>query len=246
MNIPCGLCLLLAACGLALVAGLVLLRRQALQAELTARRMQLEPHFLFNALNAITALVAEERPAEARELTERLALLCREMAGLDEACVCVRDELELACSYIDMASIRFGERLKTDLRVDPRAQRLRVPKLILQPLVENAVKHGVERTSGEVELRLTARLDGPYLVLAVENRGAAPAAKTPGDGIGLSNTRARLRLLFGARATLSAHPLENGYRAQLRLPLTALTRPAPRPGSPPRPAPLATVRADAA
>ena len=221
MNVPhaCGLCPALAAGGLLLLAALALARRRALRAELAALRMQLDPHFLFNALNTIAALVADQRPDEARELTQRLALLCREMAGMDEARVCVGDEIDLAESYLAMAAIRFGDRLKTDLRVDPRVQRLRVPKLILQPLVENAVKHGVERTSGAVELRLAARLDGPHLVLVVENRGDVPAAKAPGGGIGLSNTRARLKLLFGARATLSAHPLEHGYRAQLRLPL---------------------------
>jgi two-component system LytT family sensor kinase len=227
------------ACGLALASGLRLARSfhakeaeiassrlAALQAELKAFRMQLNPHFLFNALSAISALVADQRPAEARELTERLAMLCREMARMEEDSVPVRDEIEMAESYIAMATIRFGDRLKADIRIDPATLSLGVPNMILQPLVENAVKHGVERTDGEVELHLAAHLDRRHLVLEVENRGGgAPACAQPHSargGIGLANTRARLMLLFGAGAALDAQPLEKGYRAQIRLPLNAL------------------------
>jgi LytS/YehU family sensor histidine kinase len=171
------------------------------QAQLDALRMQLHPHFLFNTLNSISVLMAEDVKA-ARRMLIRLSDLLRaslENEGAHE--VSLKEELEFLKNYLEIEQTRFQDRLTVRLDVDPAALAARVPNLILQPLVENAIRHGVapRASAGLVEIR--ARRQNGMVQLQVRDNGAGLASASPeqlSDGIGLSNTRARLEQLYGA------------------------------------------------
>jgi two-component system LytT family sensor kinase len=176
---------------------------RASQAQLQALKMQLQPHFLFNALHSISALVHKD-PEAADRMIARLGDFLR--LTLDTAAaqeVTLRQELEFLNCYLEIERIRFQDRLTTRLDVDPKALDCRVPNLLLQPVVENAIRHGVapRSTPGRVEIRAERR--GPVLRLQVRDNGAGlptgdGASRVPKGGVGLSNTRARLAQLYGA------------------------------------------------
>jgi len=178
---------------------------RASQAQLEALKMQLHPHFLFNALHAISALVHSD-PDAADKMIARLGDFLR--LTLDASAtqeVPLRRELEFLNCYLEIERIRFNDRLTTSLEVDPLALDCRVPNLILQPLVENAIRHGVAPRSapGHVEVRAERR--GDLLRLQVSDNGAGLAGVARGPkslatkgGVGLSNTRARLEQLYGS------------------------------------------------
>lgn len=197
---------------------------RASQAQLQALKMQLHPHFLFNALHAVSALV-HSNPEAADMMIARLGDFLR--LTLDASAtqeVPLRRELEFLNCYLEIERVRFNDRLTTSLEVDPRLLDCRVPNLILQPLVENAIRHGVsQRTApGHVEVRAERR--GDTLRLEVRDNGAglsnAPACRATKGGVGLSNTRARLQQLYGSayRFDLSDDP-RGGAIATLEIPL---------------------------
>lgn len=199
----------------------------ALRTELKMLRMQLNPHFLANSLNALSALIAEGRNAEAEAMAQHLADFLHATVHLDDADIRVEDEFRILQHYIDMEMMRFGARLHTELTVEPELRDFAIPNFLLQPLVENAFRHGVEHVPGRAEVRVVARRDDAALVLIVENEGLSPPMTSvlPRDrrsGIGLANTRSRLRMLFGGEAALVTQTLHNGYRASIRLPLSLL------------------------
>jgi signal transduction histidine kinase len=171
------------------------------QAELDALRMQLHPHFLFNTLNSISVLMAED-VKQARRMLTRLSDLLRaslENKGTHE--VTLKEELEFLESYLEIEQTRFQDRLTVRMEVDPKALDARVPNLILQPLVENAIRHGIapRAAAGLIEIR-AQRLNG-MVQLEVRDNGAGLNGARPESlmkGIGLSNTRARLEQLYGA------------------------------------------------
>jgi two-component system LytT family sensor kinase len=181
------------------------------QAQLDALRMQLHPHFLFNTLNSVSVLMAEDVRAAQRMLA-RLSDLLRaslEKTGAHE--VALHKELEFLESYLEIEQTRFQDRLTVRMEIDPAALDARVPNLILQPLVENAIRHGIapRARAGRVEIR-AARENG-VVRLAVADDGAGLGSARPEDlmkGIGLSNTRSRLEQLYGA-----AHRFEMRERA---------------------------------
>ena len=181
------------------------------QAQLDALRMQLHPHFLFNTLNSVSVLMAEDVRAAQRMLA-RLSDLLRaslEKTGAHE--VALHQELEFLESYLEIEQTRFQDRLTVRMEIDPAALDARVPNLILQPLVENAIRHGIapRARAGRVEIR-AARENG-VVRLAVADDGAGLGSARPEDlmkGIGLSNTRSRLEQLYGA-----AHRFEMRERA---------------------------------
>jgi len=192
----------------------------AREAELRALRAQLNPHFLFNSLNSINALVGAD-PEGARRMCERLGdFLRRTLAlGAREA-VPLREELALVDRYLDIEQVRFGERLRVERAVDPALLDCTVPPLLLQPLVENAIKHGVQNVLEGGAVSLGASREGETLVLTVENPIAADAPARAGEGVGLENVRRRLAA-FGARAArLTAGRIEDRYRVKLELPMT--------------------------
>lgn len=219
-------------------------------ARLEALRMELNPHFLFNTLNVVSGLVRAERRDDAVRTITRLGTLLR--ATLAEELgseIPVSEELDLLEDYIEIVRIRFGERVTVEIDVDEAALDASVPTLVLQPLVENAVQHGVARHGGPGSIRIDVREADGAVVLSVANSGAgfddgAPsrpagadvAGPTPGSGIGLENTRERLARLYGDAASLRPESLqEGGARVTLRIPRHPAAIEEPAPGAPGRP-----------
>jgi LytS/YehU family sensor histidine kinase len=192
---------------------------EALQAaELRLLKSQLNPHYLFNALNGLRSLIADE-PERAREAVTRLARTLRyTLASGDEDLVTLERELEMVDDYLALESLRLAERLRVDREIDPAARTVRIPTMLLQTLVENALKHGIAALKEGGTLRITARVAGAELVLTVENPRPADVT-TVGEGLGVRNSSERLRLLFGARAKLALDlSRPDRARAEVRLP----------------------------
>jgi len=203
------------------------LRAEALahKARLESLRWQLNPHFLFNALNAISTLVIDGRSREAAAMIARLGDLLRSTLEVpSEATIPLASELELVQRYLDIEQVRLGDRLSLDISVDADVWKARVPSLLLQPIVENAVRHAVAPRARGGRITVTARRAGDRLHLAVEDDGPGlsangNAASNDGGGIGLANTRERLRHLYGdaQRFTLDRGEL-GGLRVRFDLP----------------------------
>ncbi|MEM0964501.1 MAG: histidine kinase [Bacteroidota bacterium] len=194
---------------------------QLTEARLSALRMQLNPHFLFNTLNAVSALV-ERDPAGVRTLVARLSSLLRRVLDADDAQeVSLADEAAFLRDYLDVQRIRFQGRLEIEEAWAPDTLDAAVPPLVLQPLVENAAEHGIGRKENGVGcIRLASRVDGSRLVLAVEDNGPGLTGppERPG-GVGLANTHERLDTLYGSAARLTVEDrAEGGVRAEVVLP----------------------------
>lgn len=190
----------------------------AREAELRALRAQIDPHFLFNSLNSISALTTTD-PRGARDMCVLLAAFFRNCVRLgNEDEVPLERELEMVGNYLDIEKIRCGPRLSTRVDVGPDCGSCLVPPLILQPLVENAVRHGIHSLTagGHVEVRASCA-DG-MLILGVENPYDAEAARKQGAGVGLANVKQRIRSLYGKEADLRTSANGGRYRAELRLP----------------------------
>ncbi len=173
-----------------------LLESRLAHAQLDALRLQLHPHFLFNTLNAIAALAAAD-PARAQKMLARLGELLRQtLEGDGAAEVSLERELALLAPYVDIQRMRFGERMRFREEISAEARAALVPALILQPLVENAVQHGVSRRPEGATIVLRVERAGDRLHLEVEDDGPGPTADPPVPGIGLANTRARLAQLY--------------------------------------------------
>ncbi len=209
---------------LALIERETTLVRQTAEAELVALRAQINPHFLFNALNTVAALIAE-RPDEAEKTVESLAGLFRDVltaSGRPE--VPLRDELRLVQRYLAVEKARFEDKLDISVEATPHALERPLPAFAVQTLVENAVKHGVERRRGGGSVRVEARVDDAgALVIAVTDTGVGIPALFGGDaadfhGVGLGNVAARLRGLYGAAGGLRISSTPNGTTATLTLP----------------------------
>jgi hypothetical protein len=188
------------------------------EAELRALRAQLNPHFLFNSLNSINALVGGD-PEGARRMCESLGdFLRRTLAlGAREA-VTVAEELALVDRYLEIERVRFGARLAVERQVDPAAEACLVPPLLLQPLVENAVKHGIADRIDGGTLRLTATRRDGSLALEVENEADADAPGRPGEGVGLQNVKRRLHALAPRESRLDATLRDGRFKVTLILP----------------------------
>ncbi|HYE58145.1 MAG TPA: histidine kinase [Rhodothermales bacterium] len=187
-------------------------------AHLDALRMQLNPHFLFNTLNAVSAL-AERDPAGVRRVVARLSgLLRRVLDNTDAQEVPLAEELAFLDDYLDIQRFRLGDRLATVVDVPPDVRGALVPALVLQPLVENAVEHGVARLEDRAgTVRISAWREGTTLAVTVSDDG--PGGAVQADGIGLSNTRARLHALYGPATTLDTGTgAAGGFSATIRLP----------------------------
>jgi two-component system, LytTR family, sensor kinase len=171
------------------------------KAQLSALKMQLQPHFLFNTLNAITALLRQD-PMRAERMIEHLGSLLRtSLAYGDVQQVTLAKELELLAPYLAIEKERFGERLRVEEQVDPDTLDAQVPHLILQPLVENALRHGIAGRPGPGTIAIHAARDGDMLVLEVKDDGMTlPADWAPPEkGVGITNVRSRLRQLYPDR-----------------------------------------------
>jgi two-component system, LytTR family, sensor kinase len=190
------------------------------EAELRALEAQVNPHFLFNALNSIRGLVVEDPPL-AREMITRLANMLRYNLHRDPAhTVPLAAEVEAVKDYLALESVRFEERLRVRWEIDPAASAAPVPPMLLQTLVENAVKHGIAKRPEGGDIVVRALDTGSNLILEVENSGElCPNGAATGQ-LGLANTRDRLALLYGARATLSLEARGGRVAAGVRLPKT--------------------------
>jgi signal transduction histidine kinase len=208
-------------------------RRQAAEADSAARaaqvralRYQVNPHFLFNTLNSLSSLILSGRPDEAETMILKLSRFFRSSLSLDPAAdVTLAEEIALQRLYLDIERVRFPRRLKVDIDVPQDLESARMPALILQPIVENAIKYGVSPTRDKITLRITAREAGPgRFTIEVTNSGTPQLADIgdtlEGTGLGLTNVCERLRARFGAAARCEFGGLDDGgYRVIMTLPL---------------------------
>ncbi|HYF42247.1 MAG TPA: histidine kinase [Ramlibacter sp.] len=205
----------------ALVAGLVLRAKGRTPAATTARLSELQariqPHFLFNTLNSAIALVRED-PARAETILEDLADLFRHVLVDRGEAVTLAEEVELARRYLDIEQVRFGERLQVEWALDAEAARAKVPPLLLQPLVENAVKHGVEPSAAGAQVKISTQRRGAMVVVKVTN--TVPAGQGPrGHGVAQDNVRDRLRLLHDVQAQFQTVFKDGIYQVRMEVPV---------------------------
>jgi hypothetical protein len=197
--------------------------RDAQAAQLRALRYQVNPHFLFNTLNSLSSLVMARREEEAEAMIVNLSTFFRSSLTLDPSeDITLAQEIEFQQLYLDIEKLRFPRRLDVRIEVPAALAAARVPPLILQPLVENAIKHGVARTTEPVGLTIAAREEDSQLVLTVDNdRGPAEPVRSEHDtGVGLANVCERLAARFGGEAACEHCPLPGGgWRVTLTMPL---------------------------
>lgn len=193
------------------------LRHSLAEAQLMSLRLQLQPHFLFNALNTVSATMYDD-PRRADAMIGELGELLR--ASLRADCcdeVALGEELEIALAYVRLQRARFGDRLTVTFDVPEECRAARVPMFVLQPLIENAVRHGRVERLGAGTIRVTARRNDGQLALEVWDDGDGSGGQT-GGGLGLRSTAERLRLRYGGAAALVAGPVETGWRVRLAHP----------------------------
>ena len=206
-------------------------RRAAKAAELRSLRYQVNPHFLFNTLNSLSALVMVGRSEEAERMIQTISSFYRHSLAADPtADVPLADEIALQRHYLAIEGVRFPERLRVEFDVPEDVAQACVPGMILQPLVENSIKYAVSATTRPVTISIRARMSGDLLVLTVADDGpglhgaGADHATVPagGTGIGLANVRSRLAARFGAQARVESAPLPaGGYATVLTLPIVS-------------------------
>jgi len=195
---------------------------QLRDAQLSALRMQLQPHFLFNSLNAIMALVRDKETAEAvRALSLLSDVLRTAVNSVDAHTTTLGEELAFVSRYLDIERMRFGDRLRVDVDVPADLMAARVPTFVLQPFVENALKHGILRDRGGNEIAIRARDGTGSLTLTVRDDGRglpADSAEAQASGVGIRNARTRLEHLYGAEASLSVRDASPGVEVEIRIP----------------------------
>ncbi|WP_280187156.1 histidine kinase [Delftia sp. PS-11] len=208
-----------------LVAALVLRARGHMPADTQARLAELQsrirPHFLFNTLNSAIALVRAE-PAKAETLLEDLSDLFRYALAEPHSTATLAEEIELAQRYLAIEQVRFGERLQVQWQLDTSVHHALLPPLLLQPLVENAIRHGVEPSAHGGKLQVRTERRGDLVEVRITNslpHGAATPAATRGHGMALANVRARLSLLHDLQASLQARTLQGHFVVRLTFPL---------------------------
>jgi two-component system LytT family sensor kinase len=201
-------------------------QRAALLAELTrdaqraALRYQLNPHFLFNTLNTVSSLVMDRRNDEAERMLLNLAAFIRTtLTDGPAGTIALSEEIALQKLYLEIEKVRFEERLAVEIDVPAYLGEVQVPALILQPLVENAIRHGAAASEAPLRLRIAAEAVGGRVRIRVEDDGRGGTPESRGSGLGLRNVEARLNAHFGEQANLEAGPLaQGGYRASLSIP----------------------------
>ncbi|HUI53840.1 MAG TPA: histidine kinase [Bryobacteraceae bacterium] len=176
------------------------MNRLVSQAELRALQSQINPHFLFNALNTLYGTIPRESPA--RRMVLNLAEIFRYFLQSDKTFVTLAEEMQIVRAYLEVEQSRLGDRLAVETQVDDRALPVAIPALSIQPLVENAIKHGVAKQTGPGYVRIQAALESEELHITVENSADDGPATTPGIGVGLENVRRRLEICYGPAADL--------------------------------------------
>jgi two-component system, LytTR family, sensor kinase len=195
------------------------LEKLAKDAELFKLRQQLQPHFLFNSLNSINALIGS-RPEEARKMVQQLSDFLRGTIKKEEhQWVSLKEEMQYLQLYLDIEKVRFGNRLSTIIETDEKAENLKLPALLLQPIVENAIKFGLYDTIGETIIRITASNIEDKLIVEVKNPfDPETAAPQKGIGFGLKSVQRRLSLLFARNDLLKTETKENIFTTTVTIP----------------------------
>ncbi len=188
------------------------------QANIQALKMQIRPHFLFNAHNAIATLMRSAKDEEALEMLLKLSDLLRmSLNNFENQLVDLEEEVDFAKKYLEIERIRFEDRLDVEIQINKEDKHLKVPVFILQPLVENGIVHGVDKVLGQSSIKITSEQKEDSLILKVFNSGTL-SLNGQSSGIGLSNVRTRLETLFKEKASLTLEEVENGVTAVLTLP----------------------------
>lgn len=193
--------------------------RLAKEAELYKLRQQLQPHFLFNSLNSINALIGL-KPQEARTMIQQLSDFLRgTLKKEDNTWVSLEDELAHLQLYLEIEKVRFGHRLSTQIENEQNGKELRLPAMLLQPIVENAIKFGLYDTIGTINISIKAKTENDVLIVTVQNP-FDPSTTLPkqGTGFGLSSVQRRLYLLFGRNDLLYTEALRNVFITTIKIP----------------------------
>jgi len=210
------------------------LAAQVAEARLTALRTQINPHFLFNSLNALLVLIRDKDTANAERMLELLSELLRQVLTSDNRQeVPLDEELHFLDGYLAVAQIRFSDRLRIVRNVDPRVTDALVPQFILQPLVENALRHGIGESVAGGTIEITAQLEGEDIILTVGDDGPGISSTPNGGGVGLRNVRERISTLYGPGAVLELRPRDGGGTvARVRIPYRPAIVPPPESTAP--------------
>ena len=196
----------------------ILLQSEVSKAELNALKMQLNPHFLFNSLHAISSLILIE-PARANKMVALLGDFLREtLEHSNEHIVSLEDELEFLRCYLEIESTRFEDRLEVEFQIEPETLSAMVPHLILQPIVENAVKHGIAPFEAPGRIQVSAKRKGVELIITVSDSGLPDESLANENGVGISNVRSRLHVTYGSRAWLDIRMTSEGCCAEISIP----------------------------
>ena len=188
------------------------------EAELAQLRQQLQPHFLFNSLNSINALVVTQ-PKKAREMVLQLSEFLRGTIRKDsQKWISLEEELNYLKMYLEIERVRFGHRLEVDFSVAEEFFQIKLPQLLIQPLVENAIKHGLYGVTGEVKIEISGKKEGSYFVLEVVNPFDPESTPSEGTGFGLSSVERRLFLLFGRKDLLECVAEDHVFKVCLKIP----------------------------
>ena len=189
------------------------------QAQFQRLKLQLQPHFLFNTLNTITALISQDR-AQAERMVSRLSELLRQsLRGDSDQEVPLEREMQIVRHYVEIQQARFADRLRVTFRIAPETQRALVPNFLLQPLIENAIRHGIAPRAAGGEITIESRREGDSLRLTISDDGLGAATQAEkGEGIGLANTRARLEHLYGLQQRMQISSSMSGFSVGIQVP----------------------------
>lgn len=186
--------------------------------ELRMLKSQINPHFIFNSLNSISALTIS-KPELAQEMVIKLSGFLRHSLGKDSVELnSLKEELNNTKLYLDIEKVRFGDRLKVKIDVPIECQLIKVPNLILQPLVENAIKYGLYESMELVTIVISGYLQGDFMVLCISNNFDGAAVFSKGAGIGLKNVKRRLQLVYGRSDLMEISKMDNVYTALIKIP----------------------------
>jgi two-component system, LytTR family, sensor kinase len=199
------------------------MQRLVSQAELRALQSQINPHFLFNALNTLYGIIPKEAP-DARSTVMNLAEIFRYFLQTEKTLIPLSTEIEIVRAYLEIESLRLGPRLRTDIQIDNAALPALIPILSVQPLVENAIKHGIAVNPNPGWLRLRAQADGEFVRVTLQDSGsglpgAGEEVRNPGAGVGLSNVEKRLKLYYGPDCDLRIDSSSSGTTVEFRVPV---------------------------
>lgn len=192
--------------------------RIAKEAELDKLRHQLQPHFLFNSLNSINALILSQ-PAQARRMVQQLSAFLRGTIRADDSKVIpLKEEMEHINLYLEIEKVRFGHRLQTEMLIGAACESMFVPPLLLQPLLENAIKFGLYGTTGDVLITLGVECVGGFLAVSISNPTDNESTSQSGTGFGLTSIKRRLNLLFGRNDLLYTTKTDDLFTVNLKIP----------------------------